>query len=110
MSSAIDFCSLGMFIIDEIHFQPPTPPVKDVIGGAGAYAAIGARLFSPASLSKSIGWIVDAGHDFPPEIRSLIASWGTSCLVRETPDRCTTRGWNGYGENEQRGKFVFVSM
>ncbi|OAL03044.1 Ribokinase-like protein [Phaeosphaeriaceae sp. SRC1lsM3a] len=98
----IDFCTLGMFIIDEIEFAPPKPPVKDILGGAGSYSALGARVFSPPPLSNSVGWIVDCGSDFPPELRAFIAQWQTGVVVRETPDRLTTRGWNGYGENEHR--------
>ncbi|KAL1649969.1 hypothetical protein SLS58_001345 [Diplodia intermedia] len=98
----IDFVSLGMFILDDIEFKPPTPPVKDVVGGAGAYSAIGARIMSPPPLSRSVGWIVDCGSDFPDEVRNTIQQWDTSCLLRETPHRLTTRGWNGYGENEHR--------
>lgn len=103
VSSGIDFCTLGMFIIDEIEFPPPKPPVKDIVGGAGSYSALGARIFSPPPLSKSVGWIVDCGSDFPAELRDFIASWDSGALIRETPDRLTTRGWNGYGENEHRG-------
>ncbi|KAH8723665.1 MAK32-like protein [Phaeosphaeriaceae sp. PMI808] len=98
----IDFCTLGMFIIDEIEFAPPTPSVKNILGGAGSYSALGARVFSPPPTSKSVGWIVDCGSDFPPELRTLITQWDTGVLIRETPDRLTTRGWNGYGENEHR--------
>lgn len=47
--------------------------------------------------------MVDCGSDFPPELRETIATWDTGVLIRETPDRLTTRGWNGYGENEHRG-------
>ncbi|KAK5118761.1 hypothetical protein LTR85_007967 [Meristemomyces frigidus] len=100
----IDFVTLGMFIIDEIY-PPPTAadqtPKKDVIGGAGTYSAIGARLFSPPPQSRSVGWIVDAGSDFPTELRTVIASWKTGVLIRPR-DAPTTRGWNGYGENEHR--------
>ncbi|OAG06057.1 Ribokinase-like protein [Paraphaeosphaeria sporulosa] len=98
----MDFCTLGMFIIDEIEFAPPKPPVKDILGGAGSYSALGARIFSPPPHSKSVGWIVDCGSDFPAALRETIASWDTGVLMRETPDRLTTRGWNGYGENEHR--------
>ena len=57
-----------------------------------------------------MGWIVDCGSDFPPELRDFIAQWRTGVLVRETPERLTTRGWNGYtGENEHRGKRPFVA-
>lgn len=92
--------------LDEIEFPPPKPPVKGIVGGAGSYSALGARIFSPAPKSKSVGWIVDCGSDFPPELREFIAQWETGVVIRETPDRLTTRGWNGYGEHEHRGKFV----
>ncbi|KAI9683394.1 MAG: hypothetical protein M1829_005466 [Trizodia sp. TS-e1964] len=98
----IDFCSLGMFIIDEIHFLPPKQAVYDIPGGAGSYAAFGARIFCPPPFSKSIGWVVDTGSDFPEDIRARINSWQTSCMLRETPDRLSTRGWNGYDETEKR--------
>ncbi|KAJ4289167.1 hypothetical protein N0V90_011509 [Kalmusia sp. IMI 367209] len=98
----IDFCTLGMFIIDEIEFAAPKPPVRDILGGAGSYSALGARIFSRPPRSKAVGWIVDCGSDFPPALRETIATWDTGVLIRETPDRLTTRGWNGYGENEHR--------
>ncbi|KAF1850787.1 Ribokinase-like protein [Cucurbitaria berberidis CBS 394.84] len=98
----VDFCTLGMFIIDEIEFAPPKPPVKDIAGGAGSYSALGARIFSPSPKSQAVGWIVDCGSDFPSELRDFIAQWDTGVLIRETPERLTTRGWNGYGEHEHR--------
>ncbi|KAF2456216.1 Ribokinase-like protein [Lineolata rhizophorae] len=98
----VDFVTLGMFIIDEIHFLPPRPPVRDIVGGAGTYAALGARVLSPPPLSRTVGWIVDCGSDFPAPLRSLIQSWDTACLMRETPERYTTRGWNGYSDHDHR--------
>jgi hypothetical protein len=79
--------------------------VTDILGGAGSYSAVGARIFSPPPSSETVGWIVDCGSDFPAELRTTIASWGTGCLLRETPKRLTTRGWNGYGDNDFRGQF-----
>lgn len=70
---------------------------------------MGARIMSPPPLSKSVGWIVDEGSDFPSQVRQTIESWDTHCLFRRTPDRLTTRGWNGYGENEHRGRKSFTS-
>jgi hypothetical protein len=118
--TGVDFVTSGMFIIgllssvlmlnrtkggiDEIHFPPPQPPVRDIPGGAGSFSAIGARIFSPPPFaSRSVGWIVDCGSDFPPALRQHLAEWETYCLMRETPGRLTTRGLNGYGENEFRG-------
>ncbi|KAI9745810.1 MAG: hypothetical protein M1818_000491 [Claussenomyces sp. TS43310] len=98
----IDFCTMGMFIIDEIHFLPPKPPVFDIIGGGGTYSALGARLFSPPPLSKTVSWIVDQGSDFPPALKSLIKSWHTSCLLRTDTSRLTTRGWNDFDASETR--------
>ncbi|KAI2469872.1 Ribokinase-like protein [Annulohypoxylon bovei var. microspora] len=102
VSHEIDFVTLGMFIIDEIEYLPPTPPVKDILGGAGAYSALGARLFSPPPLSSSVGWIIDKGSDFPAALEDLISTWETSVLMRPTPERLTTRGWNGYDEHQNR--------
>ncbi|KAK5657687.1 hypothetical protein OQA88_2759 [Cercophora sp. LCS_1] len=92
----IDFVTMGMFIIDDIHHPPPLPPSLDIIGGAGAFSALGARLFSPPPTSRTIGWIVDQGSDFPPSLTTLLNSWQTSTLFRHDPTRLTTRGWNGY--------------
>lgn len=89
---------------DDIY-PPPTAedqtPQNDIIGGAGTYSAIGARLFSPPPESKSVGWIVDTGTDFPADVNDTINSWETGVLLRPR-DALTTRGWNGYGENDHR--------
>ncbi|KAF2744415.1 Ribokinase-like protein [Sporormia fimetaria CBS 119925] len=98
----MDFCTMGLFIIDDIEFPPPKPKVTNVLGGAGTYSALGARLFAQPPRSRAVGWIVDAGSDFPLELRETIASWDTGVLIRETPQRLTTRSWNGYGEHEHR--------
>lgn len=169
--SKTSFTTMGMFIIDEIHFEnlEPTvnknsetntnkfskskrdsssggkrPPVYDIIGGGGTYAVLGCRFFFPnrkhirklssSSLSSissvktddgntitaadydsvlppasdEIGWIIDVGNDFPEAIRQEVLSWNTNVIWRDTPHRKTTRGWNFYGKNEFRGKFVFL--
>lgn len=102
------FVSMGMFIIDEIHFGSlkHTPAedsvVYDIIGGAGTYSILGCRVFCPSPLSKRVGWIVDVGKDFPEPIMKEITSWDTGLLLRDTPNRLTTRAWNYYGPNEER--------
>ncbi|KAL9636330.1 MAG: hypothetical protein Q9204_002308 [Flavoplaca sp. TL-2023a] len=93
----MDFVTLGMFIIDEIHYQPPRKPDLDVMGGAGLYAALGARLFRPPPSASRIGWVIHEGHDFPLHIKSTIDTWKTSCEFIQTPERETTRARNTYG-------------
>lgn len=95
---------------DDIEYPPPRPPQKDILGGAGSYSALGARLFSPGpDESKTIGWIVDQGSDFPPAVTSLIQSWETSALMRHDPDRLTTRGWNGYVDDNETRAFKYTT-
>ena len=101
------FFTFGMFIIDEIEFyEKYKKPKTNLIGGAGTYAALGARLLiacSPSQrLSRSVSWIVDMGSDFPIEIKNTIETWNTQCIFRDDPKRLTTRAWNGYGDKDFR--------
>ncbi|KAK4176015.1 Ribokinase-like protein [Triangularia setosa] len=101
LDQEVDFVTLGMFIIDEIHHPPSSslPPSLGIPGGAGTYSALGARLFSPSpTLSKTVSMIVDCGSDFPSVVMSHLSSWETSAIFRYCPSRLTTRGWNGYDD------------
>ncbi|OKL64070.1 hypothetical protein UA08_00780 [Talaromyces atroroseus] len=86
----------------DIEFKPPTPSVYGIIGGAGSFAVIGARIVAGAEHGKAVSWILDVGSDFPADMMSTILSWNTGCIIREDKSRQTTRAWNGYGENEKR--------
>ncbi|EJP64123.1 MAK32 protein [Beauveria bassiana ARSEF 2860] len=109
-TTPIDFVTLGMFIIDDIDFLPPTPPAKDILGGAGTYSALGARLLSPSPLSKTVGWVVDKGSDFPPALAELIDTWDTHAVYRHDASRLTTRGWNGYDAGaDQKRAFQYTT-
>lgn len=110
-SPLVSFTTFGMFILDEIHWLshgPTSPPPKyNLVGGAGTYAALGARLVlsdAPAFAkdAKEVSWIVDVGSDFPLQVRKTIDSWNTDCIFREDTARLTTRAWNGYGDQEHR--------
>lgn len=94
---------------DDIDFIPPKLSVENILGGAGSYSALGARLFSPPPLSSSVGWVVDKGSDFPPSAATLIDTWGTSAVMREDPKRLTTRGWNGYEGIDQKRAFKYTT-
>ncbi|KAL2871775.1 ribokinase family protein [Aspergillus lucknowensis] len=98
----VEFCTLGMFILDDIDFDGSRPNVKNVLGGAASFAVIGARLVAGKEHSRSISWIVDVGSDFPPEVFEILKAWDTDCVMREDLRRLTTRAWNGYGPNEKR--------
>ncbi|EAA65566.1 hypothetical protein AN0998.2 [Aspergillus nidulans FGSC A4] len=100
--SRVEFCTLGMFILDDIDFEGSRPSVKNVLGGAASFAVIGARLAAGKEYSRSVSWIVDVGSDFPPEVLDVITAWDTNCVIRRDPGRLTTRAWNGYGPNEKR--------
>lgn len=91
-------------ILDDIYPSPSDinqEPRLNVIGGAGTYSAIGARVLSPPPTSNRVGWIVDCGTDFPPSVLAEIKTWQTGVLLRAR-DGLTTKGWNGYGANEHR--------
>ena len=98
----MDFVSLGMFILDDIYYPLPRAPVTDIIGGAGSYAVLGARIMQGSG--HGIGWTVHVGSDFPEHVRKEIESWGTECQFIDTPGRLTTRGLNTYRQQERRGK------
>ncbi|PLN77596.1 PfkB family carbohydrate kinase [Aspergillus taichungensis] len=102
LGNDVDFCTLGMFILDDIDFGGTRPSVKNVIGGAASFAVVGARMVAGKEDARSVSWTVDVGSDFPKEVLELIQSWGTACVVREDRGRLTTRAWNGYGANEKR--------
>lgn len=101
-----NFVTFGMFIVDDIEWQSSKgkAPKHNLIGGAGTYAVLGARLASSPCqiLSKNIAWIVDVGSDFPPEIKTTIDTWNTDCIYRNDNTRLTTKAINTYGDNDYR--------
>ena len=102
----MEFVTLGMLIIDDIFYPIPRLPSLNVLGGAGSYAALGARLICGPKRSRSIGWTVHQGFDFPEAVKRQIDTWQTNCIFIETPDRLTTRALNVYRQNEIRGRLV----
>ncbi|CDR39907.1 CYFA0S04e00430g1_1 [Cyberlindnera fabianii] len=104
------FSSMGMFIIDEIHF--PQDSGRDshynVIGGGGTYGALGARIITTHTRAQRVGWIIDKGSDFPEEVERYLRTWNTGAVWRDTPERLTTRGWNLYGDRDFRA-FKYLS-
>ncbi|KAI5305392.1 hypothetical protein KEM56_004561 [Ascosphaera pollenicola] len=108
----VDFITLGMFIIDDTEFDNPPRVVSDVIGGAAAFAACGARMVAGKKYGQRISWVVDAGTDFPDHIKEQLDSWRVDTVYRANPDRLTTRAWNGYKKDtdeERRPDFQYLS-
>jgi hypothetical protein len=98
--------------LDDIYPAPSASdqtPFLNVPGGAGTFSALGARILSPPPRSKRVGWVVDAGHDFPSSLRDMITLWDTAVEMR-CRDGLTTKGWNGYGPNEHRGMFALFPL
>lgn len=56
------FTTMGMLIIDEIHYgeMSQKPTVYNIIGGAGTYSALGCRLFCPEKNSAYVN--LDSHH------------------------------------------------
>ncbi|KAK0507552.1 hypothetical protein JMJ35_010075 [Cladonia borealis] len=100
----MDFVSMGMIIIDAIY--PETgPPLHDILGGAGTYATVGARLFCHGDASIRIGFVIHAGNELSQKLRDEIASWKTGTHIIETPNRKTTRGKNVYVDGIRHFEF-----
>lgn len=78
------------------------PPLKDILGGAGTYATVGARLFCQGHASVTVGFVVHAGDELPLKLRDEIASWKSGTHIIETPNRMTTRGKNVYADGIRR--------
>ncbi|RDW81151.1 putative plasma membrane antiporter [Aspergillus mulundensis] len=88
---SISFTSLGLLILDDIRF-PGHVPLTDVLGGSGAYATLGARLFLPPPLSNSLGWMLHIGNDFPEPTRCFLESWDATLRVEKELAKPSTRG------------------
>ncbi|QRV91255.1 PfkB family carbohydrate kinase [Ceratobasidium sp. AG-Ba] len=93
------FVSLGLFILDEFEFpdtegKPTGKTQPTQIGGGGTYAAIGARIWLPAS---DVGQLVDRGTDFPAWVQQELDHYGSDMWhFRDQASTQTTRAVNRY--------------
>ena len=103
---------LSHSLSDDIYQQsPPKLLYPNVLGGAGVYASLGARMFRGEIVTGSndcgsVGMIVHEGFDFPADAKAELESWHLSSLFVKTPQRLTTRGKNTYSWEGVRGKHV----
>lgn len=74
----------GMFIIDDIY-EKDGRVHKDVPGGGGMFAMLGACIVSTSpTISRGIKWIVDKGRDFPDSLTTIITSWAVVFTTETT--------------------------
>lgn len=97
-----DVVSLGMLILDENVYPESWNRSKEenIVGGAGPYAIVGARM--AGGPHHSVSGIIDRGSDFPESVQQQIDSWDTDVVFRTDGSRKTTRGRNIYDENHVR--------
>ncbi|KAB8261297.1 putative PfkB family kinase [Aspergillus pseudonomiae] len=94
----ISFTSLGLVVLDEIRL-PNRKALTDILGGSGAYATLGARLFLPHPQSNSLGWMVHVGNDFPKPIEDRLQSWDVTLVIERESNQASTRGLLEYKDS-----------
>ncbi|KAJ5992075.1 hypothetical protein N7451_007799 [Penicillium sp. IBT 35674x] len=87
----ISFTSFGLVVLDEIRI-PNQTPLTNILGGSGAHATLGARLFLAPPLNRTLAWPIHTGHDFPGPIADLLQSWGITLIIKEELAHRSTRG------------------
>lgn len=102
MSLHANMFSMGMFCIDEVHYEATNQSFTNVIGGAGTFAAIGAGVHLSPEKRHLAQFILDKGNDFTTEMAAEINSWKTGVVWREDDSRGTTKAWNKFVNNEER--------
>lgn len=56
-------------------------------------ATLGARLFLPTILSRSLGWLLRIGNDFPESAAQYLTNkWDTTLIIDKETDKPSTRG------------------
>ncbi|KAI8393299.1 Ribokinase-like protein [Radiomyces spectabilis] len=95
------YSSVGSLIIDNIRFEDGREQLN-ILGGAGIFAIYGMRLWQPRSLSKSIGYVVQKGFDYPESLDKELHSLEMSLIEKVHEDKPTTRGWNYFGAHDHR--------
>ncbi|OQO01137.1 hypothetical protein B0A48_13380 [Cryoendolithus antarcticus] len=99
----MNFVSIGGVWLDEIHASGKEV-LRDVAGGAVAFATIGARLFTTDPCE--IGFIIKTGFDFPSALLGLFATWTPNLLILPCPGQPSARGRVHYGESSSDRLFT----
>lgn len=88
-SSKVSCVSLGMLIMDEIR-MPNKPALLNIIGGSSTFVTLGLRFFTDNP--SSIGCLILAGSDFPPDVEHEVQSWGTTLVLKKDATKQSSRG------------------
>lgn len=101
MSPLPSIVTLGSLIIDDIIHQDGSV-FPNVLGGAGSHTVYGARVWLPPPLSRRLGFLVQLGFDFPPELYAQLESLDVLLRKRQHDDH-SPRAWNRFERNDRRG-------
>lgn len=104
-SPRIRIATLGLFILDTFEWHDSTTgeitsKSTEVIGGAGTYVCVAARMWLAA---HEVGIVVDRGSDWPKEVQDKLDKFGEMWTFRNNQDQLTTRALNLY-KGEHRGE------
>ncbi|KAH8550093.1 Ribokinase-like protein [Umbelopsis sp. PMI_123] len=93
--------SCGSLIIDDIKWEDGSEQTN-VLGGAGVFAIYGARVWLEPPKSQQIGYTVQRGFDFVPEIQRELDRLNVSLYNKDHPDLHTPRGLNTFSPDDHR--------
>ncbi|CAO3669855.1 unnamed protein product [Umbelopsis ramanniana] len=93
--------SCGSLIIDDIQWEDGWRQTN-VLGGAGVYAIYGARVWLGPPQSQQIGYTVQRGFDFVPDIQHELDRLSISLHNQDHPDLHTPRGLNTFSADDHR--------
>ena len=107
----VSVVTFGMLTLDDIVFEKVDGQANKndktgVLGGAGTYAVIGARMMAGPRDANTISWVVHVGNDFPASVKDEIDSWGIRTMYIDTLNRPTTKARNSYRGEDRGFKFT----
>ncbi|TEA21613.1 Uncharacterized protein C8034_v003585 [Colletotrichum sidae] len=103
------FMSLGMVLLDEIHF-PDGRVLHDVPGGSGFYSTLGARLAVPPGEAASVVCLIAAGDDFPQSVERQIEEWGVTVHLQETQGKSTRGVLTYHDDTFEKKSFRYAAL
>ncbi|OAA63879.1 Carbohydrate/purine kinase [Cordyceps fumosorosea ARSEF 2679] len=97
------FVSLGMTVLDELHFSS-RETLYNVPGGSGLYATLGARL-----MDSTVGAVILTGKGFPETVMDQIKQWDVTLKVKNLPNSPSTRGFLQHKDESGQRTFRYLT-